>query len=344
MDIRPVELCGTYREQGRQHGEALAPVIAEIISEIVHWENWNVGRAEAALAEAERQLAQWAPWLVEEMQGIAEGAGLPYRDVLAYNGVVEANHAQSFCTTLGWADTPVGAIIGKTNDIGRHHEKYHWPLIRRGGEGPRAVWVTWPGTIWANCLVNESGVALGGSSLNMKDHAPGIPSNCMYRIVMDTCHSVPEALEACHRIPIQVHPQHDLFADTTNTLAGAEVTPVGTNVCQPPGAPAVFITNHFCPGPYQGQDTNEPRHVTNSRRRRANLERLTATLDHTVENMQRVVCDHAAGQDREIMGAVCQHGEDNMWSSTGYVAIPGERTILVAHGQPCGTPWVEVAL
>ena len=37
VGITPVELEGTYREQGRQHGEALASVIVEIIGEVLTW-------------------------------------------------------------------------------------------------------------------------------------------------------------------------------------------------------------------------------------------------------------------------------------------------------------------
>lgn len=339
VKITPVELSGTYREQGRQHGEALAPVIAEIMGEVLTWSAWDDAKVEALLGQVEANLRRWAPWMVEEMQGIAEGSALPYRDILAYNALADIWQVQAFCTTIGWADTPAGAIIGKTNDIGRDHEKYHWPFIRRGGEGHPAVCVTWPGTVWANCFVNESGLAFGGSSLGLKARNPeGIPSNCMLRVPMDTCGTVAEAIEALRRIPVMHHPAHIVFADATGDLAGVEMTPEGVQVCMGPRAPHALVTNHFCPGPWEGQDSGEARHVENSQRRRANLERLTRDLPHTVEGMQQVVCDHADS------GAICQHGQEDMWSSTGYVAIPSERAILIAHGQPCEGAWGRVGL
>jgi len=339
IEITPIELTGTFREQGRQHGAALAHVIAEIIGEVVHWDQWDGAKVDPLLDTVQARLGEWTPWLLEEMVGIAEGSGLPHRDIVAYNALADIWQVQAWCTTLGWADTPLGAIVGKTNDIGRHHEKYHWPLIRRGGEGKPAVWVTWPGTIWANCVVNEAGLTIGGSSLSMRArNMAGIPSNCMYRVLMDTCDNVGEAIAACERIPVMHHPQHDAFADATGDLAAVEVAPDGAHVCQGPHAPAVYVTNHFCAGPWQGMDTSEPRHVLNSQRRRATLGRLTQELPHTIEGMQRVVTNHAE------VGAICQHGQEDMWSSTGYVAIPQERAILVAHGQPCECEWVRVAL
>lgn len=339
IEIMPVELTGSYREQGRQHGEALAPVIAEIMGEVLTWDTWDAAKIEALLGQVETNLRRWTPWLVEEMRGLAEGSGSPYRDILAYNALADIWQVHAFCTTIGWADTPVGAIIGKTNDIGRNHEKYHWPFIRSGGEGMRAVCVTWPGTVWANCFVNEDGLAFGGSSLGLKArNTHGIPSNCMLRVPMDKCGTVAEAIAELQRVPVMHHPAHIVYADATGDLASVEMTPEGVRVCMGPRAAHALVTNHFCAGPWEGKDSGEPRHVENSTRRRANLERLTRELPHTVEGMQQVVCDHADS------GAVCQHGQEDMWSSTGYVAIPSERAILVAHGQPCEGAWVRVAL
>ena len=45
----------------------------------------------------------------------------------------------------------------------------------------------------------------------------------------------------------------------------------------------------------------------------------------------QVVCDHAES------GQICQHGSDEMWSSTGYVAMPGglTRVALLERARNC---------
>jgi hypothetical protein len=78
--------------------------------------------------------------------------------------------------------------------------------------------------------------------------------------------------------------------------------------------------------------------VENSRRRFANLKRLTESLPHTLEGMMALLYDHAEE------GQICQHGNEDMWSSAAYVAIPAQRGLLVAQGQPCESEFVEVAL
>jgi len=273
------------------------------------------------------------------MQGIAEGSHLPYRDVLAYNALADIWMVHVFCTAMGWADAPDGPVVGKTNDIGQHKEQYHQPFRRRSGEGVPAVWATWPGTVWSNCFVNGQGLTHGGASLGMIARSEeGIPSNCTYRVIMDRCGSVESVLALCERTPVMHHPSHNVLADAAGALVATELTPEGPRVCQGPGQAIVRATNHFCPGPWEGRDSGEPRHVANSTRRFANLQRLADALPHTIEGMVQVLRDHAE------VGQVCQHGNEDMWSSAAYVALPSQRCLLVAQGQPCEAEFLEVAL
>ena len=339
MNELTVELSGSYREQGRQHGEALASAIGEILEEMLKQDNWEMDKVEAVLGKLEANLSRLAPGIVAEMAGIAEGSGIPYGDILAYNAIADIGMVHSFCTAMGWADTPDGAIIGKTNDIGQDKEKYHHPFRRRSGEGLPAVWATWPGSVWCNCFVNAEGLAWGGASLGMevRDDA-GIPSNCMFRVLMDTCATVEEALRAHERVPVMHHPAHNVMADADGTLVAVEMTPVGTHVCQGPGEPYARATNHFCPGPHEGKDSGEPRHIENSKRRFANLKRLAESQAHSVENMMAAVRDHADE------GQICQHGNADMWSSAAYVLVPSARRLLIARGQPCESEFFEAGL
>ena len=334
-----VEVSGSYREQGRQHGEALASSVIEIIGEIVVKDGWDVPKVEAVLSTVEANLRRLAPGVVEEMHGIAEGSGVPYSDVLAYNAIADIWVSRQDCSATAWRDTPDGPIVGKTNDIGQHKEKYHQPFRRKSGEGLPAVWATWPGTVWTNCFVNGGGLAFGGASLGMDArNEEGISSNCMLRVIMDQCATVEDVLTTCNRIPIMHHPAHIVYADDTGAVVAVELTPVGTHACQGPSDAYVRATNHFCPGPHEGKDSGEERHVLNSKGRFANFGRLAESMPHTLDNMIRVVQDHAEE------GQICQHGNADMWSSTGYVCIPRQRRMLIAQGQPCETEFEEVVL
>lgn len=334
-----VELSGTPREQGRQHGEALATIIAEIVGEIVTWDKWDPAKVDRLLDTVRANISVLAPYMLEEMEGIAEGSGLPFREILAHNAIADIWKVHEFCTATAWADTPDGPVLGKTNDIGQHHEKYHHPFVRRSGDLAPAVWATWPGSVWANCFVNGAGLAFGGGSLGM--HArnmDGMPSNCMLRLIMDQCASGADVVDLCERVPTMHHPAHIVLAEAAGSVMALELTPEGVFVCQPPGGTVARGTNHFCPGPYEGRDSAAPELVENSRRRFANLGRLAQTLPHTVEGMMALIQDHSD------TGQICQHGNTDMWSSTGYVAIPRQRRLLVGRGQPCEATYGEYVL
>jgi len=340
MSDLTVELSGSYREQGRQHGEALAQIIQEIVEETVTWDKYEkMDRVEWVMELLQANLQHLAPGVLDEMHGIAEGSGVEFRDILGLNVVADIGQAQKFCTAMGWADTPDGPIIGKTNDIGQNKEKYHHPFRRKSGDGLPAIWATWPGTVWTNCFVNAEGLAFGGASLGMEArNEAGISSNCMLRVIMDRCGTVDKMIALCEEIPVMHHPAHNVYCDTQGNLVTVELTPEGTYVCQGPGQSYTRATNHFCPGPYEGRNSGEQWHIENSKRRFANLQRLAESLPHTVESMLQVVQDHAEE------GQICQHGNADMWSSTAYIAIPSQRRMLIGRGQPCEAEFFELAL
>lgn len=334
-----VELRGSAREQGRQHGEALDRVIVEIVGEVLTWEKWDPVKVDPLLDTVSANLSSHAPHLLEEMAGIAEGSGTSYRDILAYNALADVWMVHQFCTATAWSDTPEGAVLGKTNDIGQGKEKYHQPFVRRSGQGAAAVWATWPGTVWANCFVNGGGLAFGGGSLAMQArNLAGVPSNCMLRLIMDECASGAEVVALCERVPTMHHPAHLVLGEASGTVMALELTPEGVFVCQPPGASVVRGTNHFCPGPFAGRDTSSPELLENSRNRFDNLRRLAAALPHSSDGMLTLIRDHS------VPGQICQHGNAGMWSSTGYVAVPRERRLLVGRGQPCEATYAEHVL
>jgi isopenicillin-N N-acyltransferase-like protein len=339
LEPRVIELSGSFREQGRQHGEAMAGTIKEIIAEVVPWDTWTSDRADPMLARVEGNLKRFAPGLLEELEGIAEGCGLSYRKVLTYSAFVDVGMAHQWCTAMAWSDSPDGPVLGKTNDIGRHQEKYHQLFRRRSGDGLPAIWFTWPGTVWGGCFLNGAGVASGGASLGMAArNEAGVPSNCMLRILMDRCDSLDAVLRTLDEVPVMHHPQHNVTCWSEGGAMALEFTPEGTFVCQDAGNPYVVATNHFCEGPFVGRDTGEERHQTNSRRRLANLRHLAETVEPGVAGMVRVFTDHAE------CGGICQHGAEDMWSSAAYVIAPRDRRMLVAQGQPCEAGFGEFTL
>ncbi|MFC4498867.1 MULTISPECIES: C45 family autoproteolytic acyltransferase/hydolase [Streptomyces] len=95
-----VEISGTPSQRGRQYGEAVAPQLEASLAYYAEAFGSSSGLTwEQVTARAARWLApvrDYAPHLLEEMQGIADAAGLGLLDVLALNARGEVIYDGSF--------------------------------------------------------------------------------------------------------------------------------------------------------------------------------------------------------------------------------------------------------
>ncbi|MFD5898774.1 C45 family autoproteolytic acyltransferase/hydolase [Streptomyces sp. NPDC060366] len=97
-----IEISGSPRERGRQYGEAVRPQLHAALGYYAEAFGQSAGLTwDRVTARAERWLdpvAAYAPDLVEEMRGIADGAGVSLLDVLALNARGEVIYDKSFAT------------------------------------------------------------------------------------------------------------------------------------------------------------------------------------------------------------------------------------------------------
>jgi len=337
--MESVSVSGSYYEQGRQHGTALRQTICRIIGEVLHPEAWNRDRVERYRGLLEGNMQKYCPGMVEEMRGIADGSGIPYRDILAYNCLADIWQVNAFCTNVSFQFTPGGPAIGKTNDIGKDSQHYHALFRREEGDGGPLLWVTWPGTIWANCFINRAGLGFGAASVVKRvRNEEGIPSNVLLRLLADRASDVDQAIAVLKEIPVMHHPANITVADVSGNLTVVEKSPDGCEVRMPDEEGVLFATNHFCSPGLRGTDTPEERLKANSLARFENLRRLTSGGAQSIERLQAILADHTQP------GAICQHGHQDMWTSVAYIVVPRTRTIYFAYGRACETPFERYSL
>ncbi|KAL3421110.1 isopenicillin-N N-acyltransferase [Phlyctema vagabunda] len=122
--MQEVHCSGTPREIGRQHGSSATDKIKGTLAFYTEyfqrkanmdWKSASV-TAEKFLPLLERD---W-PELVEEMRGVAEGAGLPFSTILAMNVRTEISMGMMTdgCTALAW----------KTDDISLLAQNWDWEV------------------------------------------------------------------------------------------------------------------------------------------------------------------------------------------------------------------------
>ncbi|GAB7079346.1 C45 family autoproteolytic acyltransferase/hydolase [Megalodesulfovibrio paquesii] len=206
-----LELSGTPYERGRIHGETCRGLIHEFVESVI-----QVHQANNSLLKAEHSqltgyclrnvgfLQKWCPELVEEMQGIADGAGLPFADILYLNAFLELEDLRApglggkalpdalwGCTTYNvTAAAAAGgqALLGQTYDMERYYEKFVVLLrIQPDSDAapgatpaPAQLVVTFAGILGLNG-VNSAGVAAVINKVVATDARPGVLYPCIMR-------------------------------------------------------------------------------------------------------------------------------------------------------------------
>src|SRR5688572_31563133 len=184
-------ISGNPRERGRTYGQAFCPQIQAFLNTEIYqaFNNHPATREEmrryaAACAE---QIKEYAPIIYGELEGMAEGAGLPLSEIVLITLHEELDHRGALpkvqhCTAVavGPPDTSNGrAYVGQTWDwmpsVFGQSTMLHW----QRDEGPSLLAYAYPG-LWVGAGLNSAGLALCWTSANLGDKSlgarVGIPS------------------------------------------------------------------------------------------------------------------------------------------------------------------------
>ena len=222
---RVLRLSGSAYERGRTHGETLKAPIRDVVA--------------AWMAEVERDLGfpgkevvgrfiertdflpaieQWTPDLVDEIRGIADGCGLDFETMFAFQCVDEvwANGDRivgEHCTTFGYRGDPAQPpLLAQTVDVEAFRDGYQ-VMLRIVDEvtGTESLVTTCVGGIGFNGL-NSRGVGVCCNAELQLRHAPrGLPVACAMRGILQQS-SVDGAVEFLSSVP-HASGQHYLVGD-----------------------------------------------------------------------------------------------------------------------------------
>ena len=209
MDYAPfplVDLSGTPRERGRAHGKAAADrlrrgakMYAEsLLKSGVDWKELE-RRAEALVPGIEK----FDPAYVEEMRGIAEGAGEPFAAVVLMNArteMVAAARRQQTSKHFPDGCTAAFALPEATADgVLLHGQNWDWRaecaetgvILRiRNDDGPDILTFTEAGGL-ARSGLNSAGIGLTANALECdRDYqrGAGVPLPFIRRKVLESAH------------------------------------------------------------------------------------------------------------------------------------------------------------
>ncbi|WP_461210683.1 C45 family autoproteolytic acyltransferase/hydolase [Desulfocurvus sp. DL9XJH121] len=191
-----VELTGTPYEMGLAHGKAMKALIREFAASVtaVHQENNSLLRVDASSLTALCRknlgfMEKFSPDLVAEMCGIADGAELPFDDILYLNCFLELEDLRApglgarvlpdrlwGCTTFnvtGGASADGRAYIGQTFDMEKYYEKFLCLLRVSPEHGPRALVLSFAGVLGLVGM-NSAGIGAVINKVVATDARPGV--------------------------------------------------------------------------------------------------------------------------------------------------------------------------
>lgn len=229
-----VELSGPPYERGRQHGAALRPQIRlfrdRLYRDIIFGKGPALGATfTAVLYGILSRMHRYIPReLRQEMRGVADGAGVSYRDVLLFNcfddvmhGLIQLNPVLTPIMSHRFVAPFLGRACSSfvvSHDRSEHGHPIHGrnldyvvndgfvdpdgvvPQILRDhvvvflirpDRGQPFVSVSWPGFVGAITAMNRDGLSLAClTSTVARETVDGIPLLFLYRLMAQYCRSL----------------------------------------------------------------------------------------------------------------------------------------------------------
>ena len=285
------------------------------------------------------------PELIEELEGIAGGAGQDPLELLAINARTELLAPQAAAAECSVIGRVTGARVELAQTWDWHPDLAAARVIVTTAP-PGAPWlatVTEAG-ILAKIGLNQRGVAcaLNFLSCSADGGLDGVPIHVLLRVLLQECGTAAEALalllgaqvsaSSCVTVAVREAAGAALFA--------VELSPGGPAVAWPDDGGLLLHTNHFLRPPPLGQDT-EPAMHPSTLLRRWHLGRVLSTGMEPA----RALAEHfPAGE------SVCRHDDpgaawrDRRATLLAVVMDPGAPAMRVAAGPPCRTPYRSVTL
>ncbi len=366
--IPVVEVAGEPYSMGREYGQQTIPIVKTVC------EGFIQGLCQATRTEKARILEEARRYekavkeatgtvYIEEMHGLADGADVPYEDILILNCgwdllnslPTPETHADYMCSSLsawGSSTTQGQMVCGHNDDGGRYIDQFLVLLRAHPAVGHDFVVPLVPGYIGYHRMWNDQGLALFGLSLENgctdAQFAYNMPMWILQRNLAQTSASTADAVAG-----LVAHPPatafNFLFADRFEDSRVVEAT-AGHQVIVPPssGAQECVVTNHALVDSIKPALVLREHPSSTDYRYRVVRELLTAARGTvSVQRVKEILSSHfdvSVGRVNPSLNSPCRHGE-YVGKLTGTVSsvvleiCPDHIEAQISLGNPCEGRW-----
>lgn len=340
-----IKVTGTHRQMGQQIGEEFKKQVTHSLenAQALIESTYNVLELtwDGALNQARKYMPfaqELYPQYVDEMTGIAEGAGVDENDIAVLNAMeavtMDALHLTK-CTSLavnGDRTVDGHVLLAHYEDWLPEDESDVFIIHATPDTEPPFIAMTYGGLI-PNIGFNAYGIAQCCDSVYPTDSRIGIPRLVLSRAVLAS-QTPGEAIRRC-LIPRRAAGYNHLLAHESGEIYNVEVSARQFAIMY---AEDDFLvhTNHFL-DPQMQLIENEPDELVGTRVRYFRTYRLLKnTPKHSVHTLQAIQRDHI-----NLPGSICNHADtsrdplDREKTINAMVMDLTSRVMHIAWGNPC---------
>ena len=334
-----IQAQGPPFELGRQHGQAAGELITRFAriglpAFLRCTPAQLVPTFAPRLAAYAAAIGREAPHLLEEIRGIAVGAGITPEESLLLQLRPELGYARrqapAGCTSIGVAPARTirgAALLGQNVDMPRDLLEYGIVLHLRPQSGPEILTWTLAGVI-GQTGINSWGVGRCGNVLFSGGWRPGLTTTVLFRLALEA-RTAAGVVDLCAR-PDRAKSNNFLVSDATGTVATIEMTTDDHRVLDP-GADGVIVhANHYQHPDFVPADLCPYPDASRLREKRMLDLAHRAPGPLADGDLQEFLSDHANDPH-----SICGHGPPGLQTIASCVLEASRGRLWVSHGNPC---------
>lgn len=235
--MKEIKFKGSYYDIGYNNGKYLIPEKKNGFPPKFSQENLEKSKA------YEKELQKFTPDLLEEIRGVADGCGVDFQEILAFEFTpyrlkpqclvfaITGEHTKSDNPLLvrnhEWLEEDSKNLrvltIKPSKKLASYGFTFSWSLTSRYGG------------------INEAGLAISSASASFQYTSPGLMFNASKRWILDNCKTTEEAVEFIKDIP-KVWGTNYLMIDKNETIAKLETHKEKTIVTYPKDFDMITMT------------------------------------------------------------------------------------------------------
>ena len=341
MYVPYFEAAGSHRQIGEMIGRAFSGQIRQFLEfKREYFEN-GAARLDDSVRKTKKKFIDcchaFAPHLLDEMQGCADGAGVGFDELLLINCADEARNlcrAQSGdgCTSFALLPETTGGPIlaGQSKDGPGPQWDHYIVLLIRPDDRPAVLQLCYPGML-ALLGISETGMCVFSNNISDGVVAEGLPTMVLKRLAWD-CQRVDEveSMVASHGVAIA---SNFLFCDCYGGAACLETR--GARYGRVDAHDGVLVhTNHYLTRSLRGRESDAYIRNYRSRERVERLKHLYGLHLGAIDVPKVFECyrDH----DGHPKSICCHETPEEFYGTTAtLIAEPTSRRLHVCVGHCC---------